>query len=51
MPPVLHHWIEDDIVSGYYPWPAGVDAGRIDRSANMPWDELKDRMRGAMKKE
>ena len=50
-PPVLHHWIDGDVVSGYYPWPAGVDARRIDRSANMPWDELKDRMRGAMKKE
>jgi 3',5'-cyclic AMP phosphodiesterase CpdA len=51
VPPVLHHWIDGDIVSGYYPWPADVDAERIDRSANLPWDELKDRMRGAMKKE
>ena len=25
-------------------------AGRVDRSANMPWDKGKARMRGAMKK-
>jgi len=49
VPPMLHHWLDGDIVSGYYPWPDGVDAERIDKSANMPWDELKDRMRGAMK--
>ena len=50
-PPMLHQWIDGDIVSGDYPWPADVDAERIDRSANMSWDELKDRMRGAMKQE
>jgi 3',5'-cyclic AMP phosphodiesterase CpdA len=50
VPPMLHHWINDDIVSGYYPWPADVDAERIDRSAKLPWEELKDRMRGAMTK-
>jgi 3',5'-cyclic AMP phosphodiesterase CpdA len=47
-PPVLHHWIDDDIVSGYYPWPEGVDSERIDRSANMDWKDLKEHMRGAM---
>ncbi|NNJ80468.1 MAG: hypothetical protein HKP19_14565 [Xanthomonadales bacterium] len=51
VPPMLHHWMDGDLVSGYYPWPADVDAERIDRSANMPWQDLKDRMRGAMKKE
>jgi hypothetical protein len=45
----LHHWIDGDIVSGYYPWPADVDAERIDRSSNMSWEDLKDRMRGSMK--
>ena len=49
VPPVLHQWLDGDIVSGYYPWPDGVDAERIDKSSNMDWDELKDRMRGAMK--
>ena len=49
VPPVLHQWLDGDIVSGYYPWPDGVDAQRIDKSSNMDWDELKDRMRGAMK--
>ena len=51
VPPMLHHWMDGDLVSGYYPWPADVDAERIDRSANMPWQDLKDRMRGAMEKE
>jgi len=49
VPPMLHHWIDGDLVSGYYPWPDGVDAERIDRSSNMSWEDLKDRMRGSMK--
>ena len=49
VPPMLHHWIDGDLVSGYYPWPADADAERIDRSANMSWEDLKDRMRGSMK--
>jgi len=49
VPPALHHWIDGGLVSGYYPWPDGVDAERIDKSSNMAWDELKRRMRGAMK--
>jgi hypothetical protein len=49
VPPMLHHWIDGDLVSGYYPWPADVDAERIDRSSNMSWEGLKDRMRGSMK--
>jgi hypothetical protein len=49
VPPMLHHWLDGDIVSGYYPWPVGVDAERIDKSSNMHWDDLKDHMRGAMK--
>ena len=50
IPPMLHHWLNGDFVSGYYPWPADTDAERIDKSAGMPWDDLKDQMRGAMKK-
>jgi len=49
VPPMLHSWLDGDLVSGYYPWPDGVDAERIDKSSNMDWDVLKDRMRGAMK--
>jgi 3',5'-cyclic AMP phosphodiesterase CpdA len=49
VPPMLHHWLDGDIVSGYYPWPDGVNAERIDKSANMEWEDLKDHMRGAMK--
>ena len=50
-PPVLHHFLDGELLSGYYPWPADVDAERIDKSSNMSWDSLKDHMRGAMKKE
>ena len=50
VPPMLHQWLDGELVSGYYPWPDGVDAERIDKSSNMPWETLKDRMRGAMKK-
>jgi 3',5'-cyclic AMP phosphodiesterase CpdA len=50
-PPVMHHFLDGDILSGYYPWPADVDAERIDKSSNMKWESLKDHMRGAMKKE
>ena len=49
--PMLHHWVNGDFVSGYYPWPSDADAERIDKSANMPWEDLKARMRGAMKEE
>jgi hypothetical protein len=45
---MLHHWIDDALVSGYYPWPNNVDAERIDKSSNMDWEDLKDRMRGSM---
>lgn len=47
--PMLHHFLEGDIISGYYSWPDGVDAERIDRSSKMNWEELKERMRGSMK--
>ena len=49
VPPMLHHFIDGQLLSGYYPWPADVDAERIDRSSNIPWEDLKDHMRGAMK--
>ena len=49
IPPMLHHWLDGSMLSGSYPWPDGVDAERIDRSSNMGWEDLKDRMRGTMK--
>jgi hypothetical protein len=49
VPPMLHHWLDGDIVSGYYPWPWGIDAERIDKSSNKEWDVLKDHMRGVLK--
>jgi hypothetical protein len=45
---MLHHWIDGTLVSGSYPWPNGVDAERIDKSSNMSWEDLKNRMRGSM---
>ena len=48
VPPMLHHWFDGNLVSGYYPWPDGLDAERIDKSSNMDWKALKDRMRGSM---
>ena len=44
--PMLHHWLDGELISGEYPWPADADAERIDRSANMSWEALKQRMRG-----
>ncbi len=48
VPPMLHHWLDGVMISGYYPWPDGVDAERIDKSSNTGWEELKDKMRGTM---
>ena len=39
VPPMLHQWLDGDLVSGYYPWPADVDAERIDRSPPSPSSE------------
>lgn len=49
VPPMLHHWLDGDIVSGYYPWPDDVDDKRIDKTSNTEWEALKQYMRGAMK--
>jgi hypothetical protein len=46
---VLHQWIDGSFVSGYNPWPEWVDDMRIDQSAGMDWETLKDHMRGTMK--
>lgn len=47
--PVLHHWLGDAFVSGSHPWPAWVEAHRIDRESGIGWEELKDHMRGTMR--
>jgi len=50
VPAMLHHWLDGSFVSGYNPWPDWVDECRIDKSAGLDWEILKDNMRGAMKK-
>jgi 3',5'-cyclic AMP phosphodiesterase CpdA len=50
VPPMLHQWLDGSFVSGYNPWPEWVDRNRIDKSARMDWETLKEKMRGTMKK-
>lgn len=50
VPPMLHQWLDGGFVSGYNPWPAWVEERRIDKTSRLDWDELKDYMRGTMKK-
>ncbi len=47
--PVLHHWLGDVFASGDHPWPAWVEDKRIDKSAGVDWEVLKDHMRGVLK--
>lgn len=47
--PVLHQWLGDVFVSGDNPWPEWVEEKRIDKSAGVDWEVLKDRMRGVLK--
>jgi 3',5'-cyclic AMP phosphodiesterase CpdA len=47
VPPVLHHFLDGEVLSGYYAWPADADAERIDKSSNMEWEDLKRHMRGS----
>ncbi len=49
VPPVLHPWLDGAFVRGYSPWPQWADENRIDKSAGMDWETLKDHMRGTMK--
>ncbi len=49
VPPVLHHWLGDAFVSGSDPWPAWVEAARIDKESGLDWEALKDQMRGTMR--
>ena len=47
--PVLHQWLGDVFASGDNPWPAWVEEERIDKSAGVDWEELKDHMLGSLK--
>lgn len=44
--PILHQFIEGDFVSGSNPWPATVEADRIDKISGISWDRLKKNMMG-----
>ena len=46
VPPVLHHFIDGQFVSGSYPWPVTTEENRIDRQAGIPWEKLKHQMMG-----
>ncbi len=47
VPPVLHHFIDGQFVSGSYPWPLHTEENRIDKSSGIPWNELKKQMMGS----
>lgn len=47
VPPVLHHFIDGQFVSGTYPWPRHVEEKRIDKQSGIPWSELKKQMMGS----
>lgn len=47
VPPVLHHFINGQFVSGSYPWPVNTEVNRIDRQSGIPWETLKLQMMGS----
>ncbi len=47
VPPVLHHFINGQFLSGSYPWPVNTEVNRIDRQSGMPWETLKLQMMGS----
>ncbi len=47
VPPVLHHFIDGQFVSGSYPWPVNTEVNRIDRQSGIPWETLKLQMMGS----
>lgn len=48
VPPVLHHYLNDEFVSGSHPWPAHIEEIRIDRKSGISWEKLKRLMRGSL---
>ncbi len=47
VPPVLHHFINGQFLSGSYPWPVNTEVNRIDRQSGIPWETLKLQMMGS----
>lgn len=47
VPPVLHHFIDGQFVSGSYPWPRDTEENRIDKQSGIPWEQLKKQMMGS----
>ncbi len=45
--PILHQLINDEFLSGSYPWPEDADEKRIDVSSGRSWSELKALMKGS----
>lgn len=46
-PPVLHHFINGQFVSGSYAWPVNTEVNRIDKQSGIRWDTLKLQMMGS----
>lgn len=46
-PPILHHFIDGNFLSGSYPWPKSVDENRIDVRSGLSWHEIKKLMAGS----
>ncbi len=46
-PPVLHHFLDSNFVSGSYPWPEDTEDARIDLTSGIDWHTLKTKMRGS----
>jgi len=46
IPPVLHHFLDGNFLSGSMPWPRDADARRIDKESGRNWDQLKREMKG-----
>jgi len=45
--PILHQLINDEFLSGSYPWPEDADEKRIDVSSGRSWSEMKALMKGS----
>jgi hypothetical protein len=48
-PPVLHHFLNGEFLSGSYYWPEGFEGRRIDDDSGIEWETLKSYMRGRKK--
>lgn len=48
-PPVLHHFLNGEFLSGSNPWPADAEEMRIDKTSGIEWGAIKDHTRGSLK--